>query len=283
MNKVIPDIESLRPLTLEQRKQCYEKEEYPSKYLTGIIKTSVKLASFGKDAVEVISFELMEQYIVMLLYWSSCYGVILETRPKPSQYDVLANDSVEYFLSKAILWPGRSCYYDWEAFYSYELLLEKWGSVGAFAGQAIEGWMKMINQLMSNSDGFSAGGAIEHAVLESSPAILGAYMDQRREGKKSPAHKVMEKSTLLWEADHWPAISLVQKLKESKEPYSKMSAERYDNLKRTFLGVDETRKYLSTYAGGRVRPAVSHHVPCRRYVPALGRRGRLLESETKTR
>eukprot|EP00966_Prymnesium_polylepis_P205413 4760175-Prymnesium_polylepis.1 len=85
-----------------------------------------------------------------------------------------------------------------------------------------------MNELLRTCDSFSAGGAIKHSVLEASAATLNQYMQERKDGKKRPAQRVYEKSTLLWEADHWPAISLVEKLRASEEPYSSMSAERYD-------------------------------------------------------
>eukprot|EP00966_Prymnesium_polylepis_P300632 6947444-Prymnesium_polylepis.1 len=55
----------------------------------------------------MLSYSTLDAYINFLLQWSRCYAVVFSTRPKEGDYDVVAESSVEYFMGKAVLWPGQ--------------------------------------------------------------------------------------------------------------------------------------------------------------------------------
>ena len=142
---------------------------------------------------DILQFDKMERWITILLLWANSFSLALVSKPKVEQIKQMQQDFPKHMLLKAREFPLRLCYYDWEVFHSAGLLLEEFGSTGAFANQGVEAWMKMFNNMLRNSDGFAqcngrpAGGASAHlAQLSPSPAQL-ACEGEGRGGRVPPS------------------------------------------------------------------------------------------------
>ena len=132
-----------------------------------------------KRVDDILTYDRMERWLNILLLWASSFEAGLKTKPTPEQVQTVRADFPKYALLKAREFPLRICYYDFECFNSFGLLIDQQGSLGAYKNQvshtpqpcrhaplpsrsptvtlqAVEGWMKVFNGVLQNSsNGFA--------------------------------------------------------------------------------------------------------------------------------
>ena len=127
---------------------------------------------------DILQYDRMERWLNILLLWASSFEAGLKTKPTLEQVQTVRADFPKYALLKAREFPLRVCYYDFECFNSFGLLIDEQGSLGAYKNQvrhvlckcmqlpshtialavlqAVEGWMKVFNGVLQNSsNGFA--------------------------------------------------------------------------------------------------------------------------------
>ena len=88
-----------------------------------------------KRVDDILTYDRMERWLNILLLWASSFEAGLKTKPTPEQVQTVRADFPKYALLKAREFPLRICYYDFECFNSFGLLIDQQGSLGAYKNQ----------------------------------------------------------------------------------------------------------------------------------------------------
>lgn len=123
------------------------------------------------------------RYFDLLKNFSLGLTAAMKLRPSPSDYDVVEYHLPLYALQKAMFWPGSLCWYDNHNIYHVPYMMRKWGSLGLVSQEGMEGWQKVLNQVLRMGNGFANAGAIPKEVHARGPEAVKEYLTQRAEGK----------------------------------------------------------------------------------------------------
>lgn len=116
-------------------------------------------------------------------------------RPTPLDYDLVAYHLPMYALKKSVMWLGTLSWYDIHNIYFVAAMMRRWGSLALVSQEGMEGWQKMLNQVLRQGNGFANSGAIKLAAKDATQEERAAYMAKRAEGK-SPAKWVYDQALL---------------------------------------------------------------------------------------
>ena len=104
-----------------------------------------ELLRFGSQALvggytrlkrwDLLTFDRISRWKDILLLWASSFEAGLKTKPTPTQLNTIRTDFCKYALLKAREFPGRVCYYDFECYNTFGLLVDACGSPGAWKNQ----------------------------------------------------------------------------------------------------------------------------------------------------
>ena len=92
-----------------------------------------------------------------MFWWSTWVVIALKMRPTAEERSLFRTACYNYTYSKALLWGGAGCYYDAQIRHSFPALMDKFGSLGAFNAQAMEGTQNLQQHRLKHA-GFGARG-----------------------------------------------------------------------------------------------------------------------------
>lgn len=141
-------------------------------------------------------YEQLREMLPMLRSFALGYGSALKLRPCEQDYHVVAEHLPKYAVEKALLWPGSLTWYDNHALYHLPGMMERWGSLGLISQEGMEGWQKVLNEILRMSNGFANAGRIPEAIKRMGEAAVAKYMEERKADMPSSAKWVFQQTLL---------------------------------------------------------------------------------------
>ena len=243
---------------------CWTRRAFPgSKFLTSLCRTYSALG---------MQQELDQLYAALPVLQSFATGfrAAMQMRPGPDDYRLVAEELPRFAVEKARLWPGKLRWYDNHCLYHLPYMMRKWGSLGLISQQGMEGWQKMLNEVLRLGNGFANAGRIPRIVLRAGEARRAQYLLRRAARKPSPARWVFEQAALQTQAHCSETLGVqarcVQQLLEFEWPLFVLFWRRY------MLGTHFTVRWVSG-CGARVhsRVLVATTHGCSRSIMNTGR------------
>ena len=152
---------------------CWTRRAFPgSKFLTSLCRTYSALG---------MQQELDQLYAALPVLQSFATGfrAAMQMRPGPDDYRLVAEELPRFAVEKARLWPGKLRWYDNHCLYHLPYMMRKWGSLGLISQQGMEGWQKMLNEVLRLGNGFANAGRIPRIVLRAGEARRAQYLLRR--------------------------------------------------------------------------------------------------------
>ena len=197
--------------------------------------------------------ELDQLYAALPVLQSFATGfrAAMQMRPGPDDYRLVAEELPRFAVEKARLWPGKLRWYDNHCLYHLPYMMRKWGSLGLISQQGMEGWQKMLNEVLRLGNGFANAGRIPRIVLRAGEARRAQYLLRRAARKPSPARWVSEQAALQTQAHCSETLGVqarcVQQLLEFEWPLFVLFWRRY------MLGTHFTVRWVSRFRLRRAR------------------------------
>ena len=151
-------------------------KKFNSDFLQAVADTFTALNDSAAYAQFTKFFELLKHFTIGM-------KSAMKMRPTEADYDLVEYHLPMYALRKAMLWPGSLAWYDNHNLYHLPHMMRKWGSLGLVSQEGMEGWQKVLNQILRMGNGFANAGAIPIAVKEQGPQAVLEYLLKRKEGK----------------------------------------------------------------------------------------------------
>ena len=160
----------------EDLQSAIRRRKFKSLFLQAVADTYTALK---KDS----DYDQFTKFFPLLKSFAIGLKAAMKMRPTEEDYDLVEYHLPLYALEKAMLWPGSLCWYDNHNIYHVAAMMRKWGSLGLVSQEGMEGWQKVLNQILRMGNGFANAGAIPKAIKEQGPEAVLEYLKQRKEGK----------------------------------------------------------------------------------------------------
>ena len=156
--------------------------------------TAIQTKSFNSKFLQAVSdtytalgnrtdYNQFTKYFDLLKHFTAGMRSAMKYRPETEDYNRVEYHLPLYTMLKAQTWPGSLCWYDSHNFYHIPKMMRRWGSLGLVSQEGMEGWQKVLNQVLRMGNGFANAGAVPIAVKEAGPDEVQEYMDRRAETK----------------------------------------------------------------------------------------------------
>ena len=205
-----------------------------SKLLTAIFLTADKLG------LHSVTREL-NGWCEVLGHYAEALTRAYIMRPTEADRSAFTEHARLYVLKKALLRPGRLCWYDWQLWAAFPKLFKQVGSLRLLSQEAMEGQQRLNNEIARRSNGWANAGRIPAAIAElgepfapcrrprrrpplthfvlvhTGLAAKTVYMNVRARLKKRPAQWMYEQMLLNWYADADEPLSAIKELVKQEE------------------------------------------------------------------
>jgi hypothetical protein len=108
-------------------------------------------------------------------------------RPTKEDRSTFTEHARLYILKKALLRPGRLCWYDWQLWAAFPKLFEQVGSLRLLSQEAMEGQQRLNNEIARRSNGWANAGRIPDAIADLGAVCKKVYMSVRARLRPKPA------------------------------------------------------------------------------------------------
>jgi hypothetical protein len=130
-----------------------------SKLLTAIFMTADKLG------LHSVTREL-NGWCEVLGHYAEALTRAYIMRPTEADRSAFTEHARLYVLKKALLRPGRLCWYDWQLWAAFPKLFKQVGSLRLLSQEAMEGQQRLNNEIARRSNGWANAGRIPAAIAE---------------------------------------------------------------------------------------------------------------------
>jgi len=181
-------------------KDLYRLHLYPakswgaSKLLTAIYETAKAL-----ELHQVC--EQMQKWCAVLGHYAVAMTAAYKMRPQAVDRATFKEHARLYVLKKALLRPGKLCWYDWQMWSALPKLFEQVGSLRLLSQEGMEGQQRLNNEISKRSNGWSNAGRIPNAIKAMGDIAKAAYMRVRAKLKPKPAEWMYQQQLLHFLAD----------------------------------------------------------------------------------
>ena len=110
-----------------------------------------------------------------MYHWATWVTISLKMKPTAEDRALLRTACHQYAYCKGLLWGGAGCYYDTQVRHSFPSLMEKFGSLGAFNAQAMEGTQNLQQHRLKHA-GFGARGKFSNKAKAAGIAAIAAEL-----------------------------------------------------------------------------------------------------------
>jgi hypothetical protein len=128
-----------------------------SKLLTAIFMTADKLG------LHSVTREL-NGWCEVLGHYAEALTRAYIMRPTEADRSAFTEHARLYVLKKALLRPGRLCWYDWQLWAAFPKLFKQVGSLRLLSQEAMEGQQRLNNEIARRSNGWPSAGGLPSAM-----------------------------------------------------------------------------------------------------------------------
>ena len=162
-----------------------------SKLLSAIMQTA------GRLGMHTLADELKE-WAVCLGHYGQALQAGYEMRPTVQQRSTFKMHAQSYVMRKALLRPGRLCWYDWQLWSAFPLLFHRSGSLRLLSQEGMEGQQKLNNEIANRSNGWCNAGAVPKGIMMLGEIVVKAYKAVRLRLVTPAAQWMWQQMQLCW-------------------------------------------------------------------------------------
>jgi hypothetical protein len=181
-----------------------------SKFLKAVFLTAEKLN------LHSVTQEL-NSWCAVLGHYSEALTRAYIMRPTQEDRSTFTEHARLYVLKKALLRPGRLCWYDWQLWAAFPKLFEQVGSLRLLSQEAMEGQQRLNNEIARRSNGWANAGRIPDAIADLGAICKKVYMSVRARLRPKPAQWMYQQMLLNWFADSDETLTAFKELVEQEE------------------------------------------------------------------